>query len=310
MGVVNSGRIDAETRAAVAELVRRAAAVDGVAPLSEQGLLNLRHEPDASATDACPAGGGVQHLVIPVSDAPGGTVGYAQLDARPGGEASAELVVDPDRRRRGHGGELLDAVLSARPDARVWSHGLLPGAAELAASRGLTAVRELRKLGRPLRPDDAFPTELPQGYRLTTYDPARAGDATDWLAVNAAAFADHAEQGRMTRADLRDREAEPWFDPAGFFLVRDPDGRLAAFHWTKVAGGGGEVYVVGVSPRHQGLGLGRAVTAIGLAHLRDAGLDRVELYVDGDNAAALATYEAQGFRTLSRDVQFAARVSR
>ena len=49
---------------------------------------------------------------------------------------------------------------------------------------------------------------------------------------------------------------------------------------------------------------GRAVTALGLAHLRDAGLPRVTLYVDGHNAAALATYERLGFTREHLDVQF------
>lgn len=294
MRLMNGGHIHDRARGEVFDLIDRARDHDGVPPVSEQGRLHLRHGTTA----------GIRHLVLEADET---IVGYAQLDARPGGEPAAELVVDPVARRRGCGGGLLDGLLEEDPAIRVWSHGLLPGAAELAASRGLRPVRELLKLHRPLAPGDAFPTDLPPGYALATYTPR---DAQDWLTVNAAAFADHAEQGRMTLADLLDREGEDWFDPAGFFLVRDQEGRLAASHWTKVDGDVGEVYVVGVSPDHQGLGLGRAVTAIGLAHLRDAGLSGVELYVDGDNEAAIATYRAQGFRTATRDVQFAAGVSR
>lgn len=307
MALLTSTRLTDDDRAAVLDLIGAATRSDGVAPVSEQGSLTIRG----------PEREGVRHLLlsaeataVPDAAARPALVGYAQLEAEPGAEAAAELVVAPAHRLRGHGGALLDALLAAQPAVRVWSHGLLPGAAELARSRGLDTVRELLKMARPLAQDDEFPVALPEGYTLTTYDAADPRDARDWLAVNAAAFATHPEQGRMTLDDLRAREREPWFDAAGFFLVRDADGRLAASHWTKVADGVGEVYVVGVSPDHQGLGLGRAVTAIGLAHLRDLGLPEVELYVDGGNAAARATYEAQGFRTVTRDVQFATPVSR
>ncbi len=290
-----------EEAAAVAALADRAREIDAVAPLSEQTLLQLRRPP-----------GGLTHLLAYEdgaapgdAQAPGsGRVwGYAQLDAT-GDVPSAELVVAPEARRRGVGTALLRRLLRLAPGVRVWAHGLLPPARALAERAGLESVRDLWRLARPLEPGDEFNTSLPPGYRVTTFTEA---DGPAWLALNADAFADHPEQGRLTAADLADRMAQPWFDPAGFFLIRDPDGRPVAFHWTKIEDGIGEVYVVGVAPRAQGLGLGRAATAIGLAHLRNRGCPRVVLYVDGDNAAAMATYERAGFTRDHLDAQLAAR---
>src|SRR6202008_277121 len=101
--------------------------------------------------------------------------------------------------------------------------------------------------------------------------------------------AHHPEQGSLTQRDLDDRKAQPWFDPAGFFLA-ERGGELLGFHWTKVhdAERLGEVYVLGVSPAAQGGGLGKSLTTVGLRYLAERGLPTAMLYVDADNTAAVA----------------------
>jgi mycothiol synthase len=158
---------------------------------------------------------------------------------------------------------------------------------------------------------DPRPT-LPDGVSVRPFRPGL--DEAAWLQVNARAFASHPEQGRWTPEDLALREAEPWFDPAGFFLAwRDePTGpRLLGSHWTKVHPPGdagdeavGEVYVLGIDPDAQGLGLGRALTDLGLAHLRGRGLGSVLLYVEEANTAAVRLYEGRGFTRFSVDVSW------
>ena len=234
-----------------------------------------------------------------------------------------ELVVDPGLRRRGVGSALWRVAVGdvrGGPDVRVWAHGNLPAARGFAAAHGLSPVRELHKMARPLTSADvdSADTALPQGFMARTFEPGR--DEAAWLESNAAAFAGHPEQGRLALADLQERMSQHWFDPAGFILVEaaaDP-GRVAAFHWTKVdpaqrsttdpAATAGEVYVVGVHPAYQGRGLARPVTALGLSHLASLGLPEVVLYVDGDNAAALRTYTALGFRSIMVDVMYSGAV--
>lgn len=312
---IEIGPLDTDAQQAVRTLAAAAESHDGVAPLSEQPLLNL-------GTDA----EWITHVVAHTKA--GSTIGYVQVD-RSGETASAELVIHPDHRRHGHGRMLLktaerDATLPSRSgepgqhgkQLRVWAHGDLESARGFARSAGLQPVRELLFLARRL--DTTGTAELPAapaGFRLRAFRPGP--DDAAWLRVNARAFASHPEQGRMTIDDLRARQSEPWFDPVGFFLLvpedvpDGADGDPAAFLWTKTEPGqpddarDGEIYAVGVDPDQQGAGLGRLMTDVGLAHLARTGAARAVLYVEGDNAPALATYARAGFTRAAVHVQYA-----
>ncbi|MFQ6171473.1 mycothiol synthase [Oryzobacter sp. R7] len=284
--------VDASTADTLHELWARALETDGVGAVSEAFRLAVGPQPRA----------GVVHLLRYADD--DALVGYAQVASTGTPDAVAELVVDPSHRRAGHGRALLDAAL-AEGARSVWSHGLLPAAEALAASAGLVLTRSLYRMTRPLTDDDRADPVLPQGFSVRPFEPGRDDEA--WVRLNAAAFATHPEQGRLTVADLRERMAQPWFDAAGFLLVvDDASGQVVAFHWTKVEPGSssGEVYVVGVDPGHQGRGLGGPLTALGLAHLARLGLGEVELYVDGENTAARRTYARLGFTDAAVDGQY------
>nr|WP_281262308.1 mycothiol synthase [Saccharothrix carnea] len=275
----------------VTGLLGAAQAVDGVAPVGEAVILRLR--PDAH---------GSRHLLARDGES---LVGYLHLDVfgDSDGNEVAELAVHPDHRRRGHGTALVEAVADRAKPLRIWSHGGHPGAGALAAALGYRKVRELLRLRRPLDADLPGPV-LPDGVTLRTFVPGR--DEAAVVYVNHRAFSWHPEQSAMSIEDVRQKEEQPWFDPAGFLLAVDAEGRLLGFHWTKAHTAElGEVYVVGVDPDAQGGGLGKAITLAGLAHLRDAGLRQVMLYVESDNAAALAVYDRLGFTRWDSDVQYA-----
>jgi mycothiol synthase len=295
------GRISEPQTAEVLRVVAAATDEDSVSPLSEHVLLHLRYGGDPEARNLLLTEGGE-------------VAGYAHLDPTDPVEGpSGELVVHPAHRGHGLGLALTRALLAEagpRP-LRLWAHGDLPAAAALASAAGFERVRALWTMRRPLQAPLGTP-ELAEGITVRTFRVGHDEDA--WIAINRRAFAGHPEQGAWTRADLDLREREPWFDPDGFFLA-EREGRLAGFHWTKVHGSHpgapahgheaiGEVYVVGVDPAEQGIGLGRALTLIGLRYLRSRGLPEVMLYVDEANTAAIRLYESLGFTQWDTDVMF------
>lgn len=256
---------------AIARISTAAETADGAAPLDEATWLALRNRPATVRSWVRDDGFA---LVI-------------------GSELT--LVVDPAARGHGVGGALLADVLSTDPlppSLTAWSHGDHLAAAALARRTGFERVRELWVMRRPT--SLALPElVVPEDITIRSY---RDDDRDELLRVNAAAFAHHPEQGGMDAANLAERMAEPWFDPAGLLVADDGRGRLVAFHWTKQHSADlGEVYVVGVDPTAQGRGLGRLITLAGLHRLSSLGVHEVLLYVESDNAPAVATYSRLGF---------------
>lgn len=223
--------------------------------------------------------------------------GFVLCDERDG---TLQVGVHPDHRREGHATALLTEALAAYPQFAAWAFGTLPGARELAARVGLTPVRELLRMEMALTPS---PTSDAPGYELSGY---RATDREGVVAVNAAAFAHHPEQGRLTVAEFDQLTRQPWFDPEGLIVARS-DGEVAGFHWTKRHGDGlGEVYVLAVAPEHEGHGLGRVLLQRGLEHLSYAGDDRVQLYVEADQERVVRMYRNAGFAIGQVDTSFQA----
>jgi mycothiol synthase len=265
--------------AAVVESVRRACREDpgpaGQDPLDEAASLHLKHHGLAGAS-----------LWLTGED------GFAFAH-----DGQVDLAVAPSARRHGLGGQLATAALAAEGPVRAWSHGDHPGAGHLAARHGLERVRELWVMRRPTSQPLPEPV-VPDGLVLRSW---RDGDEAELLRVNAAAFAAHPEQGAMDAANLAERMAEEWFDPAGL-IVATAGASIAGFHWTKQQSASvGEVYVVGIDPAWQGRGLGRLLTLAGLHHLAGLGVDEVLLYVESDNTAGTRLYGGLGFTHAAAD---------
>jgi len=272
----------------VLRLLTEAAAVDHTPALNEAALLRLRRPHPTT-----------RHLLVSED---GDLAGYAQLESGPEWSAG-QLVVAPNHRRDGVGTQLLQRLIMEAPTPlRVWAMGDTPAARSLATGVGMIRQRELLIMERRL--DDELPEPVvPAGVQVRTFLPGE--DEQDWLRVNAAAFASHPEQALIDLDDLKDRLAEPWFDPKGFFVAIQ-DGAMIGFHWTKQHEDHlGEVYVLGIAPWASRQGLGKALLLTGLRWLQQQGNSRVKLYVESDHRAAIELYLTYGFAIASRDVMYA-----
>lgn len=297
---------------------------DGARPFSEQTLVALSRAAETGNSsarlfyflDEKHRILGALVVLAPTDDAPGLIEGAVLPGSRGGGVMSfltsflVPKVITPEELK----------------NYTVWVHQALQDpdgeisakAQHFTQKYGFTPVRELHKMAVTL--DDAArerirkvaeEVSLPGGVRLRSYEDT---DALAWLTLNAAAFAHHPEQGRLTAADLAERVGSDWFDASGFFLAEAPNG-LAGYHWTKVPAptgelAEGEVYAVGVSPAWQGKGLGKVLTLAGMDYLtRYTGtdsrpLDQIVLYVDAENNAAMKLYSSLGFTDVSIDRQY------
>ncbi|HWM21778.1 MAG TPA: mycothiol synthase [Ilumatobacteraceae bacterium] len=282
-------QMDADAIASVSALLTDVERADGHKPLSDHLWVDL-----VSGGRA-----GFVGVIAPDGDRDGGSgtpVAYVQA-SRANASWMLELVVAPSHRGDlvAIGRDLIRAafdVIGAEGGGRVdwWVFEPTPAHDELAAAIGMRPERQLLQMRRPL------PTEQRPTIGTRPFVPGTDEDA--WLTVNNRAFAAHREQGGWDRETLELREHEPWFDPEGF-LLHERDGRLAGFCWTKIHTDHdpalGEIYVIGVDPDFQGLGLGKQLTLAGLDSIARREVSVGILYVDADNTAAVNLYTGLGF---------------
>ena len=303
--------LDEQSRERIHSLVVAASQADGSPPLSDAAMLSED-----------PAAG---HFAVLAEDAGREFLGYAVVLP---GTGTVEIVVDPVARGRGIGALLMSAAL-AHGGKEFWTRGDRSAPHVLAARAGMSPARHLWFMSAPLPPTSAAQWDSQSAaeviehgdgdapYIITTYRGPE--DDAGLLAVNAAAFEALADQGSWTQSDLDARFASSWFDPTDLLVMRDAEGVIVGFHWTKVHQLGGlgfptprsagqsplgEVYVLALDPRVQGGGLARPLLRAGLAHLAERGCQEVILYVDDSNVAARRLYLREGFRDDRLDILY------
>ena len=215
-----------------------------------------------------------------------------------------DLTVDLPFRRRGHGRRLVEAgrVLAARaglPHFRVW----VPPRADAVAFARACGLRYHSSLWQ-LRLDPAAeppPPSFGDDVVVRWFQPGT--DEPAFVALVNEIFLDHPSPLVLDLEEVRRVHARPGFDPTAILLVASAADRERLVGFCRVGRyedddgvEAGEVKLLGVRREARGHGLGRELVRWGIADLRARGAARIVLAAEGENAGALAIYEAEGFR--------------
>ena len=173
----------------------------------------------------------------------------------------------------------------------------------MAAALGLTVVRELLQMRRPLT--DLPPVTVPRrrADRAPTPDPATTPNCCASTTPRSPGTPSRAAGPRPTSPSVA---ASRGSTPRGLFMAFDErTGRLLGFHWTKVhdrRSRSGRGVRRRRRPGRAGPRTGRDADPGRPAPPRRAAraLQTVMLYVEADNSAAVKTYQRLGFRGLQR----------
>lgn len=233
-------------------------------------------------------------------------------------------AVHPDWRRQGIGTRLVDWMRSRAEAIRAERHPGEPaellidgmagsaGLAALAGHAGFAPRRYWFSMTHGLRADRLPAPGMPDGLRLTPFDPAL--DEATRHAHNDA-FRDHWNHTETDRTDW-----DTWFTGARSFraglssLLLDAEGSVAAYlladeYVADHAATGDRACTIGhlgTVQSHRGRGAARALLAHTLAEARKQKYDKAELVVDTANpTGALGLYERMGFTTERQFVTYA-----
>jgi mycothiol synthase len=227
----------------------------------------------------------------------------AAVDGAPVGFLHADahlVVVREDSRRLGIGRRLVDYAesrLQSDSGERLllWLPSGNEAAAHFYTALGLRYQASLWQL--QLAPTHAVPDlQFPTDIALKSVEEI---DLDEYVTLFNTAFAGHPTPLRITRPIVDWARTLPGYDPTMTLVLADrSSGQLIGLcrtshnHDTDSAG---EVKFIGLLPEWRGKGLGKALLAWGVNHLRHTGASQVSLNVEGENDGALALYENVGF---------------
>lgn len=230
-------------------------------------------------------------------------------------KGAGQGYIDPAQRKRGIGAHLLrhtDAhfLALASTDSRItpempiyvhrYTSAAVKDAVELFESEGYFLVRQFITMQMPLD-EPRQPVILPEGFRITTFDPER--DAHTVYALYSEGFRDHwGVYHEQTYEQWAQQLTEARFDPSLWYLAYEGD-TLVGYLATNVASASqpdlGWLKTMSVLRPWRKRGLGTALLNHALYEFQRRGFKYAGLSADKDNRSnAVAIYEKLGMETV------------
>lgn len=265
----------------VTRLLKSVTQADGHPPFSEHKLESF---------------GGTQSSVGAWSDETGMCVVGIAAFHEVGGHWAVEIAVAPEQR----GPRMEEVAIRVATDLvpgsvphTVWA--FRTGQIEAARRLGYHEIRAVLRMTGPI------PEDIGGAPPRVTIDAMEPNDVGGIVTVNNRAFLGHREQGARTEEDFASLAERAWFDSSGVLVAKMGE-RVVGICVAKYEGGAtGEIFLIAVDPENQHSGIGRALTGAGFEVLRRHGAQKVRLWVDASNEAAVRFYASLGlsedFRT-------------
>jgi GNAT superfamily N-acetyltransferase len=223
-----------------------------------------------------------------------------------------DMYVIPAHRRHGLGSRLLAhleqaAVGRGHRVLETTIAGEDEGSSGFLSRHGFAVVGQSMRLSR-YGLDDLPPLSLPPGYSIGSL--AETGEALDLYREMTNRLGSYDANYSLVTPEEMERvvSGEGW-EPGGVFFLVDPGGRIVGVIRASGAGTGrGELHEIRLEPSLRGMGLGRALLAVALQYLAEAGVRLVELSTASDQVAAHRLALSAGFAVTRHWLHFMKRL--
>ncbi len=242
-----------------------------------------------------------------VAEIGNGIVGYVDIETEMAiGRVVLDCRVHPEHRGKGLATELFSHAISKSKERGVRVVHVNIRQDDMAAGRiltelGFSLVRQFLELRLDIGRVDGLDIHPTVGWRYL-----QQGQEDELTRLQNCAFAGTWGYNFNTVETMTFRISLSTCSRQDIVIAYD-EGKAVGYCWTGISCEEGipslrkgRIYMLGVDPDRRRKGIGRQLMMVGLARIRNRGLEVAELTVDSENKIACALYQALGFEVRAR----------